>query len=431
MSRYYLLSKKQKVEFQIPETWSVLNNVSMEPYKKETSVYEMVKKALTEPIGGRALGELINPKDKIVIVVDDLTRPTPRAEIMSCLIDYLQNLGVGYNQIDILFGIGTHSPLSKTEMENAIGPDLFFKVRCTNHNCWSEDLVSVGKLEAGGDLKINPLFLSADFRIAVGSILPHFMAGFGGGPKLIMPGISNFDFIKQHHLSTFLPRSRLGEITNNPNYDSMCQAAKLAGLDFLINALYNSRHEVNGIVAGEFEKAHKAGVQMSLEEYAVRIEPAADLTIISAYPYDENNQVLKPLIPASMVTKRNGLVILFAPSLQSGRLAPPNEIWSQVHGNPAKIAADYISQGRLIVQNAPMDTNIAAYLNLFIASRIRVILVLPNTELAKRPEYGVRYTSKIEQAIEMAAIEVPEATVNILPSGGMIVPLVKDYLEFC
>jgi nickel-dependent lactate racemase len=429
MSTYDIFSNKQKVHFQIPETWSVLNNVSLESHKAGESIYKMVEKAIRKPIGTQALAELIKPKDKIVIMVDDLTRPTPRTEILSSLIDNLKQSGVEYDQIDILFGIGTHRPLNKAEMESTVGPNLAVKLRCSNHNCWSEDLVSVGKLAVGGELRVNPLLLAADFRIAIGSVLPHFIAGFGGGPKLILPGVANFEFIRQFHLSTLLPRSRLGEIRDNPSYNGMCEAARLAGLNFIVNAVYNSEHEVKAIVAGDFEKAHAAAVQMSLEEYAIRIEPTADVTIISAYPYDESNQVLKALVPAAMVTKRNGLVILFAPYLQGGRLGPLPDIWTHVHSDPAKTAVEYIQQGRLIVPNSPMDVNIAAYLHLFMLSRIRVILVSPHILPDQALQPGVNYASTIEQGIEMAAAEVPDATVNILPSGGMIVPLVKDYFE--
>jgi nickel-dependent lactate racemase len=261
------------------------------------------------------------------------------------------------------------------------------------------------------------------------------MAGFGGGPKAVMPGVSNFEFIRRYHLSTFLPRLHLGQTSGNPNYDEICEAARLARLDFIVNAVYSTQHEVMNIVAGDFEKAHKAGVQMSLEQYAVKVEPSADVTIVSAFPYDENRQVLKSLVPAAMVTKKGGTIILVASASHDGQLPDPlfnayGEVWAQVNGDPAKTAVEYIKQGRLIVQGGPMELNVAVYLNLLMLGRVRVILVSPDLMTRQATRLGFQYASTIEQAIEMVATKMPEATVNVLPLGGVIVPLVKDELTF-
>ena len=435
MDQYFLLSKEKKVYFQVPKTWSILNNVVLKSEKPDHSVSEIVKQAIAKPIGTPSLAELVKPTDKIVIVVDDFTRPTPKAEILICLVEHLRELGVGYNQIDILFGVGTHRPLSEAEVEKALGPGLAGKLRCTNHDCWSKDLVSVGTLEIGGELKVNPLLPAANFRIAVGSVLPHPMAGFGGGAKAVMPGVSDFEFIRRHHLSTFLPRPFLGETYGNPCRDGIREVARLARLDFIVNAVYNAQHEVMAIVVGDVEKAHHVGVQMSLEEYGVKVEPSADVTIISAFPYDEGNQIIKPLIPGAMVTKKGGTIILVAPAIHGGRLPEPllnafDAVWAQVNGDPAKTAVECIKQGRLIVRGGPLDLNAAAYLNLLILSRVRVILVSPDVTTEQAARLGFEYAPTIERAIKMVAAKVPDATVNILPSGGMIVPLVKDNLVF-
>jgi nickel-dependent lactate racemase len=435
MDEYFILSKKGKVHFQVPATWSVLNNAALESRKPELTIAEMTKGALANPIGTPPLEKLIKPTDKLVIVVDDMTRPTPKAEILDSLVDRIREVGVGYDQIDIVFGVGTHRPVSHEEAESALGTDLFRKLRWTNHDCRSEKLVSVGFARIGGELKVNPLFLTADFRIAIGSVLPHAMAGFGGGPKAVMPGVSDLEFIRRHHMDTFLPRVRLGETTDNPGRDGIIEAARLAGLDFIVNAVYNAEHEVMDVVAGDFEKAHQAGIEMSMQEYALKIDPTADVTIISAYPYDEGNQIIKPLIPGAMVTKKGGTVILFASHLQGGRLPEPmlsafDEVWAQVKGDPVDMAIDCIKQNRLIVKGGPIDLNAASFLNLLILGRVHVILVSKDATEEQAARVGFDYASTIPQAIAMLAGKVSDATVNILPSGGMIVPIVKELITF-
>ena len=366
--------------------------------------------------------------------MDDFTRQTPKSAILTGLVNNLRQLGVGYDQIDVLFGVGTHRPVTEAEAKEALGP-LTDKLRWTNHDCWSEALTPVGACTICGDLKVNPLVPAADFRIAVGSVLAHPMAGFGGGAKAIMPGVSDFESIRRNHMSTFLPRLRLGETKDNPCREGICNAARLARLDFIVNAVYNADHEVMEIVAGDPEKAHQAGVDMSLKEYGVEIEPKTDVTIVSTFPYDEGNQIIKPLIPGAMITKEKGIVILVAYDIRGGclpeqMLAAFDMVWAEVGDDPAKTAIDCITQNRLIVQGGPLDLNGAAFLNLLLLSRVQVVLVSPHVTAKQAARIGFDYAATIEEAIGMAAAKVPRATVNILPLGGMIVPLVKEQLTF-
>ncbi len=434
MGQYSLLRKGGKTLFQVPETWSVLNNVVLRPTKPGLPLSGMLDRALAHPIGTPPLANLIKATDKVVIIMDDFTRPTPKRAILSGLVDRLRELGVDYDQIDILFGVGTHRPVTETEVKEALGP-LTDKLRWTNHDCWSEALTPVGACRICGELKVNPLLPAADFRIAVGSVLAHPMAGFGGGAKAIMPGVSDFESIRRHHMSTFLPRPHLGETTDNSCREGICNAARLARLDFIVNAVYNAEHEVMGIVAGDFEKAHQAGVEMSLKEYGVEIEPKTDVTIISAFPYDEGNQIIKPLIPGAMATKGKGTVILVAYDIRGGclpeqMLAAYDMVWAQVESDPAKTAIDCITQNRLIVQGGPLDLNAASFLNLLILSQVQVILVSPDVTAKQAARIGFDYAPTIEEAIGMVSAKIPLATVNILPLGGMIVPLVKEKLSF-
>ena len=434
MKSYFLLRKSGKTPFQVPETWSVLNNVVLTPTKPDLPLSGMLDRALAHPIGTPLLINLIKATDKVVIMIDDFTRPTPKRAILTGLVDSLCQLGVGYNQIDILFAVGTHRPVNEAEVREALGP-LKDKLRWTNHDCWSEALTPVGTCSICGDLKVNPLLPAADFRIAVGSVLAHPMAGFGGGAKAIMPGVSDFESIRRHHMSTFLPRLHLGETIGNLCRDGICNAARLAQLDFIVNAVYNSELEVMAIVAGDCEKAHQAGVEMSLKEYGVEIEQKADVTIISAFPYDEGNQIIKPLIPGAMVTKGGGTIILVAYDIQGGRLPEQmlsafDIVWAQVEKDPARTAIDCITQNRLIIQDGPLDLNAAAFLNLLILSQVQVILVSPDVTAEQAVRIGFDCAPTIEEAIRVVSMRIPRATVNILPLGGTIVPLIKEQLTF-
>ncbi|MFP5213776.1 MAG: lactate racemase domain-containing protein, partial [Acidobacteriota bacterium] len=321
MEDYFLWRKGERVGFRIPSTWKVLNNAVLESETVSRPVYELVDEALRKPTGTPPLKELIKPADRVAVVVDDCTRPTPREAILSCLLDRLQEYGVPSDQVDIVFALGTHRPMTEAEIRQALGPDIMKRVSYWNHDAWAADLVPVGTLSSAGTIKINPIVAAADFRITVGSILPHPMNGFGGGAKNVFPGVANFDAIRDHHNALMVADGvAFGKIKDNPFLVEVCEAARMAGLNFMINAVYDPNEEVKAIVAGDFIEAYEQGVAMSLNEYAMTIAEQADVTIASTFPYEEGPQLIKPLCPAAEITRDGGVVILYAGRIVGGRL---------------------------------------------------------------------------------------------------------------
>ena len=199
VEQYYLLGKDKKHRFSLPEGWRVLANAALEAGPISRTVAQMTTQALESPIGAPPLKESLDPRSKVAIIVDDRTRPTPRREMVEVLLSHLNGLGVEDSRIDLVFGLGTHRPLDQEEVVQVLGPEVTARVRIHHHDAWAEDLVPLGRLEHGGELKINRIVAEADLKIAVGSILPHPMNGFGGGAKALMPGVANYDFIRDHH----------------------------------------------------------------------------------------------------------------------------------------------------------------------------------------------------------------------------------------
>jgi nickel-dependent lactate racemase len=429
MDPYFLWEKGKKRFFQLPESWRVLHNVVTESEKVGKTICQMVNESIAHPIGTLPLKDMIKPTDKVVIVVDDLSRPTPKREMLTSLIDHLETIGMSHNRIDVLFGVGSHRPLSETETEKAVGKELLEKIRCTNHNCQSDKLVSIGRLKTGGEIKINPLLMEANFRISIGSILPHPFCGFGGGGKSILPGVSGYETIREHHLAySFAGGSFIGNVKNNRFYEEICEAARLANLNFIINAVYNSKGEVKEIISGHFREAHQFGIDLSSKELSVNIDQDADVTIVSAFPHEEGPQVLKPLGMATMVTKKGGTVIMAA-SVREGIpetfLQTFDIAYQMAKGNPRNLALEYIRDHKLIIEHAQLDFNEALKLTLLCSSRVNVIVASNDIGAHEAARLGFRHSSSLDEAVKQLHKEVPEATVNIFSAGGLAVPLLK------
>lgn len=437
MGRYFLWEKGGKVYFELPTSWQVLTNVAHDFEAIKKTVPQMVKESVVNPIDTLPLEKAIKPNDKVVIIVDDFARPTPKKEIVTCLIDHLQRFGVQHDQIDILFGVGTHRPLSEHEVEVAMGEELVKKIRHSVHDCHSKKLVCVGHLKTGGEIKVNPLLVEADFRISVGSIIPHLAYGFGGGAKIILPGVCNYEAIREHHLAympyMFSKGDLMGKINDNPFYEEACEAARMANLDFIVNAVYNGRGDVKEIVSGHFKEAHQFGIGLSSKELSVKIDGDADVSIVSAFPLDEGPQIIKPLGPATMITKGKGSVILVArvhEGIPDGFLHAFDIAHQMAKGDPKRLVLEYVKQGKLIVENAPVDFNAGLILALLYSSLVNVIIVSSDINKGQAARLGFRYADSLDGAIKTVSENIPQAKVNILSAGGLIIPLLKKDFSF-
>ncbi len=269
MEKYFLNGHKGKVYFQLPEGWEVVKQAVLKPEKTNKSISELLAEAIVNPIGTPPLSRLAKDKKNVVIIVDDGARTTPKKAILAPLVEHLREAGVQYSQITVLIGTGTHHPVPEAEMGELYGEALCKQVRLVNHDSRATDLVSVGTLKHGGDLKINPLAAGADLLIAVGSVLPHPFAGFGGGAKLVLPGVASYECVRDHHVALMIQNGVLaGNDANNPFLDEVREAARLAKLDFIVNVVYDADDDVKAIVAGHFEKAHQAGIEMCKKSWA-------------------------------------------------------------------------------------------------------------------------------------------------------------------
>jgi len=428
MEPYFLWEKKGKRYFQLPPGWHVLRNLAIRCEEPTQSLDEMLEGSLTHPMGTPPLREMVKAGDRVLFLVDDLTRPTPKKQILTFLVHHLETAGIRPEQMRVLFALGTHRPLSESEVEEALGKEFMGKIPFSQHDSRSENLVPIGRLRTGAEVRIHPFVLEADFRIGIGSIVPHPFAGFGGGPKIIMPGVANYDAIREHHMTYLIdPESRSGRLDDNPCFEEILQVARKANLNFLVNTVYNGREEIKAVVSGDFEKAHRHGAALTLREIEVRIDQEADVTITSAFPYDEGPQIIKPLGPAVAMTRKGGTVILLA-SLRSGKLPELflkafDRVFELSKGDPGSLVCRHVEERRALVPEVSMDFNCALGHTLLYLTRVRVILVSRDIRREEAFRLGFGHAASLEEAMERVSRDQPRAQVNIVPAAGLIIPI--------
>jgi len=423
---YYLyLGQDKKEYFTLPAGWVPLHFVEAEESALTPSIEQMTGEALSRPTGTRPLQEMLSGVRRIAIIVDDGTRPTPVAEIVRVVLSLLEENGFSLENISIVVAVGTHDAMKKGALEARLGRDVLSRYKVVQHNARQSDLVPIQIPGQGGVVKINPAVAQADLKIGISSVLPHPMAGYSGGPKIVMPGVCDFEFIRDHHMKHVIhPRSVAGVTDRNPFHEGIFQVARAAGLDFSINCVYNRKGHVSRIIGGSLERAFAEAVKLCFEKLGHNFTEKVDVTVTSTYPHTHGPQIMKGLNTPDAVTKDTGAILLVAPVV-----APmPAEFLDSIHmikeksgNNPVAYVRDAISKGIAFLPGKAIDFHMAMS-TVFLRPKIRTILVSPIISKNEAEAMGLEHSSSIEEGMGLLQKSYASAKVAIFPSGGLIVP---------
>jgi len=411
--------KYGKEEVQLPlSDKNILQVLNLKEQEVLSNPEEKLKNLLKNPIGSSSLKELILQKrsQKILIIVNDITRPTPYKIILPPLLNELDEAGVKKEDIKFIIATGIHRDNSKEELSNIFGEDLIYTYKFINHNADNPDLNYLGKLKSGNELWVNPIVSESDFIITTGVIVPHYFAGFSGGRKSILPGICGRKTIEANHAQMTHPDARAGNLRRNPVHEEMQEAAEKVGVDFNINVVINENHKIVEIVAGGLFESWQKGVEMGKKIYFYPIKKRAEVVIASAggYPKDINvYQAQKSLDNAYQAVKPGGTIILLAECTE-GYGEPIFEQWIKEAESPEDII-------KRIKEKFVLGGH-KAYGIARVVKEVEVILIssLPPEKVRKLFFIPMR---NISQAIDYVKNKYgKDFQVYILPSGNTVVP---------
>jgi nickel-dependent lactate racemase len=271
--------------------------------------------------------------------------------------------------------------------------------------------------------------MEATFRLGVGSIFPHPMNGFGGGGKILFPGVADLEAITDHHFQyTFQSGTGLGKLDGNPFYEEVCALARSVPLHFVVNGILDQKDVLADLVAGDPIEAHRAGARICRALTTRRFPKLADLTVTTSFPYKEGPQIVKPLVPASLVTKPGGCIILAADC--SGNLPEPfiasfEKFRSRHEGDLFGGVRAHFSERRLIMEGGAVDYNMALAFALAAQHQFKIILVSGDIPRTTAERMGYVYAEDLNQAIAISARYCPSPEVHVIPSGGVILPEIE------
>ena len=277
-----------ELELELPDSWEVIiPRMTGENAPKLNS--QEIRDAIRKPIGTPRLSEMVRGKTEVCIIFDDLTRPTKLDQIVPHVLDELHEGGIKDENIRFIAALGLHGAMKLMDFQKKLGEEIPQKYLVFNHNPY-ENCTYLGETSRGIPVSVNSEFMACDLKIAIGSLVPHPTAGFGGGGKMILPGVSSTESIAANHgkLCTISDSGSIvldtwGRVDDNVQRLDMEEIARMAGLDFSINALVNINRDTIALFCGDLVEAHREGVKMARQVYATEAPGDADIVVANAY----------------------------------------------------------------------------------------------------------------------------------------------------
>jgi nickel-dependent lactate racemase len=272
---------------------------------------EEVLRALSAPVGTKRLKDIGRPGEKIIIVTSDITRPMPTAKVMPSLLNELYSAGVSSSDISLVFALGSHRKHTDEEKKKLAGERAWNEIKCVDGD--SGDCVHKGATSRGTPVDIARLVAEADRRICLGNIEYHYFAGYSGGGKAIMPGVSSREAIQHNHSKMADKNACAGKLDGNPIREDIEEAAAKIGIDFILNVVLDEHKEIIYAIAGDYVKAHRQGCEFLDKLYMKHIKEQADIVLVSqgGTPKDLNlYQTQKALDNAKHAVKKGGIIVL-------------------------------------------------------------------------------------------------------------------------
>jgi len=283
-----------KLEIDFPSNWDVTISKMLGHEAPKLSKKE-IRAAFANSIGTPRISQLARGKGEVVILFDDLSRPTKASELVPYILEELKEGGIKDEDIRFVAALGAHGAMKLMDFVKKLGKEVVQRFPVYNHNPY-ENCTYLGTTSRGTPVRINSEVVSCDLKIAIGCIVPHETAGFGGGGKIIN-GVAHIDTIYANHhdvagrdkptpenpLGKLHPSVGVGKVVDNAIRLDLEEMARMVGLDIIVNAVVNLRRDTVGLFVGDVVAAHREGVKLAQQIYATEAPGKIDVLVANAY----------------------------------------------------------------------------------------------------------------------------------------------------
>ena len=306
------------LELSFPDSWDITNcrmNGAGGPVLNDHEI----KQAISNPIGTPKISELAKGKETAVIVVDDMTRTTPVSKIIPHVLTELDKASISRDQITILLALGAHKPMNREDCILKLGKDLVDTLNIENHHPY-ENLTHLGESKIGTPIDVNTTYVNADLKISIGGVIPHPLAGFGGGAKIVLPGVCGIRTLEANHSAGMRGvGAGIGMMTDIRR--DIEDIADRVGLDFSVNVILTESGDIAAMTSGHFRDAHRKAMEIAMQNYGTKYTVNNQICFFNLFPEDsELNQATKGfnflMNAPSNILDRKGSIVLISSSYE-------------------------------------------------------------------------------------------------------------------
>ena len=301
-----------------PSAWQV-HFCPMAGHDRRPMNAKEIQFAIKNPVGTKPIAQLAESKKEAAILFDELTRPTRVSEIVPFVLEELRLGGISEEHVRFVAALGTHGTCDRIDFAKKLGNDIVERFPVYNHNAFT-NLATLGKTSRGTPVQVNREVMGCDLKIGIGCVVPHPEAGFGGGAKIIIPGVASLDTVRSIHgdlagglgvdTDRLHPTVGWGKVERNVLRLDMEEAARMASLDFKIDVIINGRGESTDLFAGDFIAEHREAVKAGKQVYVTK--PIEEPDIVVANAFAKANQAVVAAQSTVVKMKKNGTLVIVA-----------------------------------------------------------------------------------------------------------------------
>lgn len=395
--------RKRALEF--PDRWEV-KIYPMAGYGDAPISKEQMVLALRRPIGSKPLAELARGKEEAAIVFDDITRPTRTRDLAEIIVDELAAAGIRRDNIRFIAALGAHRAMTREEFVKKLGPKIVEEHPVYNHDPFFS-CEYLGETGYGTPIEVNGEYVTCDLKIGIGCIVPHPMLGFGGGAKILLPGIASINAIRHNHgvVGGYMPGSiphpstgwfRWRENVMKLDADEFAEAA---GLDFKVDVLVNGFNDSVRVYAGDFREEHEIGIKDAVNHYSCDIPDDYDAVVLNVSA--KANEAVVAISNWYPFLKRDAVVVLITNP-------PDGQVTHYLFGKFGK-------KTRAPLYNPPSGPNKLKKLIIYSEYPERD----PHLPIIKNGEVDVCLVKNWDEVIEEIAPSRSEVRVAVIPNADI------------
>ena len=417
---------KGEQEFELPDHLylGTVEGVAVQPLADLETAFE---EAMADPISSPPLAELVQAGDRVAIACPDFHRLWVQSRRwLPLVVRALNRAGIRNRDITVIIANGTHGMPDYEGIKAIVGEGFPHDIKIVNHDARDPSMLRyLGKTPAGTPVWINRHAVEADHVVLTGAVVPHTFAGYGGGRKAVLPGMSGIQTILANHSRALSdepgggthPMARPGVLAGNPVHEDMLATARMLGPRFIVNFALSEEGEFLGVFAGDLEKAHERGCAFVSEAFRVELPAKGDIVIASrgGYPMDLTfYQAFQSNANARAALKEEGDgVLIMVGECSDGLGSYAFQRWFDLGG------ADEIEEELRREFTVP---GFVVYRAALLYRQAKKVMLVSRLDPEVVSRIGIIPHTSIADALREALDTVPEGRVLLMPHASQTIP---------